>query len=335
MVLAGAFGWRADSKRGELFALGSCRIDGEGFIKRCPSIGFLAMANYKAASDDWAALRIAFRRWSGLGVKCHLGPLRLILGLFVLSALATAAQTPLANAHAHNDYLHKRPLLDALEHGFCSVEADIHLVDGKLLVAHDPEQVQTGRTLETLYLEPLQARVKMNKGKVHAGGEDFYLLIDLKTAAEPTYTALRETLRRFEGIVSEFRDDKVERRAVTVIISGNRPIELMSNEVSRLAAIDGRLTDLQANPSPRLIPWISDNWTKHFQWRGDGTVSEDDKAKLQKIVSQCRAQGRKLRFWATPDTVAGWRELRSAGVDLMNTDNLEGLQKFLSVPAQQ
>ena len=38
------------------------------------------------------------------------------------------------------------PLFDALEQGFCSVEADIHLVDGKLLVAHDLKDVdrQTG-----------------------------------------------------------------------------------------------------------------------------------------------------------------------------------------------
>ncbi len=34
-------------------------------------------------------------------------------------------------AHSHNDYLHRRPLLDALALGFCSVEADIYLVDGE------------------------------------------------------------------------------------------------------------------------------------------------------------------------------------------------------------
>ncbi|HEY3789313.1 MAG TPA: hypothetical protein VGL71_10685, partial [Urbifossiella sp.] len=37
------------------------------------------------------------------------------------------APSPLRHAHAHNDYEHKRPLLDALEQGFCSVEADIWL----------------------------------------------------------------------------------------------------------------------------------------------------------------------------------------------------------------
>ena len=35
----------------------------------------------------------------------------------------------LERAHAHNDYEHPRPLFDALDHGFKSVEADIWLVE--------------------------------------------------------------------------------------------------------------------------------------------------------------------------------------------------------------
>ena len=46
------------------------------------------------------------------------------------------AQTPLQRAHSHNDYEQKRPLFEALARGICSVEADIWLVNGKLLVAH-------------------------------------------------------------------------------------------------------------------------------------------------------------------------------------------------------
>jgi hypothetical protein len=60
----------------------------------------------------------------------------------------------LERAHAHNDYEHDRPLFDALDHRFKSVEADIWLVDGKLVVAHDPEDVpqaaEQGRTLRSL-----------------------------------------------------------------------------------------------------------------------------------------------------------------------------------------
>src|SRR6476469_2222716 len=76
---------------------------------------------------------------------------------------------PLWRAHAHNDYDHPRPLFDALDHRFGSVEADIYLVDGQLLVAHDPVDLDPTRTLESLYLDPLAARVGANHGSVYRG----------------------------------------------------------------------------------------------------------------------------------------------------------------------
>ncbi len=65
--------------------------------------------------------------------------LNIFLVLLSTHSVLVAANEPLPQAHAHNDYEHERPLLDALSHGFCSVEADIYLVDGALLVAHDRE----------------------------------------------------------------------------------------------------------------------------------------------------------------------------------------------------
>ena len=53
-----------------------------------------------------------------------------VLGLS-LAAEEEKQITPLPRAHAHNDYEHKRPLLDALEQGFCSVIT----ASGLLLVA--------------------------------------------------------------------------------------------------------------------------------------------------------------------------------------------------------
>src|SRR5256714_6647293 len=85
---------------------------------------------------------------------------------------------PLPQAHAHNDYEHKRPLFDALDNGFCSVEADIFLVDGELLVGHARQDLKPERTLEKLYLDPLRERIKANGGRVHPGGPTVVLLID-------------------------------------------------------------------------------------------------------------------------------------------------------------
>src|SRR5271157_4619073 len=54
------------------------------------------------------------------------------LAAVAFSSAALHAQpqpVPLTRVHAHNDYLHPPPLFDALNCGFCSVEADVHLVD--------------------------------------------------------------------------------------------------------------------------------------------------------------------------------------------------------------
>src|SRR5690242_5509037 len=72
----------------------------------------------------------------------HLVSLSILCGILGAGGVdsvsgADAAIIPLTRAHAHNDYEHTRPLLDALDQGFCSVEADVWLIDGELRVAHD------------------------------------------------------------------------------------------------------------------------------------------------------------------------------------------------------
>jgi hypothetical protein len=241
----------------------------------------------------------------------------------------TKSPAPLIHAHAHNDYEHTRPLLDALDHGFCGVEADIWLVEGKLLVAHDRDKVRPERTLEALYLDPLQQRVKQHGGRVYRNGPGFMLLIDIKSDGETTYAALREVLGRYTEILTESRTNEARTNAITVVISGNRPRETMKRETTRYAGYDGRMADLDSTEPARFIPLISDNWRQHFKWLGTGHMPESEKEKLRGIVSRCHAAGRKVRFWATPDKPGVWKELFDAGVDLINTDDLGGLQEFL------
>jgi glycerophosphoryl diester phosphodiesterase len=250
--------------------------------------------------------------------------------LSALLGLSVGAQTvPLLRAHAHNDYLHTRPLLDALEQGFCSVEADIYLTNGLLLVAHDLDKAWASNTLEKLYLDPLLARVNQNKGRVYVQPTEFILLIDVKSEAEPTYAVLRTRLLRYAKMLTTFSDKRTDRNAVTVILSGNRPQATVAGEKTRYVSIDGRLADLEGSFSRHLIPLVSDNWTKHFQWRGTGPLPEADQTKLAEVVKTAHSQGRKVRFWAVPDEEQAWRVLHSAGVDLLNTDRLVEMKNFL------
>jgi hypothetical protein len=237
--------------------------------------------------------------------------------------------SPLPNAHSHNDYQHERPLLDALDQGFCSVEADIHLVDGRLLVAHDLSQTRPDRDLDSLYLTPLHDRVKRNGGRVHRGHPEVILLIDFKGEAGSTYAALKPLLAKHADMLTTWGPEGVHPGAVTVILSGNRPFEEMRNEKTRLAAIDGRMKDLEGNVPSTLIPLVSERWGSLFKWRGSDPMPEAESARLGELVQKAHAQGRRIRFWAIPDNPAGWAVVRQAGVDLINTDHLAALRRYL------
>lgn len=241
-----------------------------------------------------------------------------------------AKKTPLPRAHAHNDYLHSRPLLDALASGFCSVEADIFLVDGELLVAHTRFELDRAKTLRKLYLDPLRQRIRDNGGSVHGDGQQFTLLIDLKADGAATYRALDKMLEEYSEVFAHTNEAGEQVAGpVLAIISGDRPTALVEADATRYVGIDGRLSDLNSTQSPALLPLISDNWNQHFVWRGSGELSAEDKQKLGEVVAKVHTSGRRIRFWAVPDNELSWRLLDEAGVDLINTDKLTELEKYL------
>jgi hypothetical protein len=243
---------------------------------------------------------------------------------------------PLLRAHAHNDYDHPRPLFDALDHRFNSVEADIYLVDGDLLVAHDPVDLDPDRTLDSLYLAPLAARVRAHHGSVYRGRRTpLQLLIDIKTEGAATYLELDRQLRRYRGLFTTYAHGRVRTGPVTAVVSGDRAARApMEAQRTRSAFYDGRLTDLGTPAPASLIPLISDNWTSYFAWQGAGPIPTAERAKLRGIVAAAHDRGQRVRFWATPD-IAGperdavWAELLAADVDHLNTDDLAGLEAFL------
>lgn len=243
---------------------------------------------------------------------------------------------PLWRAHAHNDYEHPRPLLDALDHRFGSVEADIYLVGDQLLVAHDPEDLDPTRTLESLYLDPLAARVRANHGSVYRGHrKPIQLLIDIKTEGASTYLELDKHLKRYKHLFTTYAHGRVLPGAVTAVISGDRAARTpMAAQTVRRAFYDGRLADLGSSAPASFISLISDNWSLNFTWQGVGAFADAERQKLRGIVRAAHSRGQQVRFWATPD-VAGpardalWSELLAAGVDFLNTDDLAGLEAFL------
>lgn len=247
------------------------------------------------------------------------------------AALAADVQV-LERAHAHNDYLHLRPLLGALDRGFCSIEADVWLVDGRLYLGHAaPNRLKP--FVET-YLAPLAKRVAGNGGSVYPGWDgSLRLLVDIKSEGGPTWKALERDLAGFPELLTSYDGGVVAPRAVTVVASGNRPFDLMAAASSRRSFVDGRLGDLDRGVPTSLMPLISADWYRTFGWLGYTPMPADKRARLRDIADRAHAQGHQLRFWNTNDLAGGrervWAEEVAAGVDSLNTDDLPGLQRWL------
>jgi hypothetical protein len=119
------------------------------------------------------------------------------------------------------------------------------------------------------------------------------------------------------------------------VISGDRaargPLEAQG---TRYAFYDGRLDDLGTAAPASFAPLVSANWAATFGWLGAGPFPRAERDRLRTLVTAAHREGRRIRFWATPDLPgpereAVWSELLAAGVDHLNTDDLAGLERFL------
>lgn len=224
--------------------------------------------------------------------------------------------------HAHNDYLNKPALFEALDAQLISVEADIHLMKGDLYVAHvRPLWRNNKRSLENLYLKPLFDHVQKNGGKVYPNYDGpFYLMIDFKEGSVDMFNRLVELLEKYKEMLTVMENGILKPGAVTVFLSGSRPHQAVADAEPRLCFLDGRPNDLEKQIPAELMPLISDHYKNHLNWNGNGEMPEDQKLKLRKLISKVHAEGKKLRLWASPDKPNAWATFKALGIDFINTD---------------
>lgn len=235
----------------------------------------------------------------------------------------------LVRAHSHNDYMRTRPLFDALAAGFNSVEADVFLVGDRLLVGHHRWLLNDRLTLQRLYLDPLRVWARTNGGRIHPCAPTFWLLVEIKSDPEPTYRVLRGVLESYSDILTRFEGGQMHTNAVTVVITGRRPVAVLAVEPVRFAALDSFFSELERAAPPNLYLWVSEDWCRHFTWRGAGVFPEAERIKLSSMVERAHLAGRMVRFWNAPDKEPVWEVQYEAGVDLINTDDLRGLSRFM------
>ena len=254
------------------------------------------------------------------------GMYKLIYIFFIYSSLSLSAQTKqysVANAHSHNDYEKEYPFWNAYSNGFGSIEADIFLLHDELYVAHDTVQLKFHKTLDSLYLLPLQHCIKKNKGFVFADNKrQLQFLIDIKTDAEKTLKRLVEKLKNFPFIINN--------PSVKIVITGNRPLPSKFLTYPPYILFDGELNKDYPVDALKKIVMMSDNFKRYALWNGEGMLSEPERIKITDAISKSHRLNKKVRLWNAPDNSNTWTQLIELGVDFINTDKIPELAMFLN-----
>ena len=246
--------------------------------------------------------------------------------LQIILSIQLSAQYSTLNAHSHNDYENDLPFWLAYNNHFGSVEADIWAINGDLFVAHYEKEISPHRTLDSLYINPVVRMVRKNQGSAWKDiPGTFQLLVDLKTAVEPTLTLLVQKLLQYPDVF----DPYINKKAVRIVISGNRPKPSEFSNYPRFVFFDGLLNQNYTRRQLKRVPLYSENFRTLSTWDGSGGIINKEKMRLQHVIDSVHSIKKKIRFWNSPDNMNAWKTFQMMGIDYINTDHIVELTEFL------
>ncbi|HVX51176.1 MAG TPA: phosphatidylinositol-specific phospholipase C/glycerophosphodiester phosphodiesterase family protein [Chitinophagaceae bacterium] len=249
-------------------------------------------------------------------------PFIVILVLFTVGANAQPQHYTTANAHSHNDYEQPVPFYAAYNAGFGSIEADIFLIKGQLLVAHSFEELKKNRSLEDYYIKPLLNFVEKNNGYPFTDtSRRLQMMIDIKTGAVNTLDSLEGLLKKYPQLINNSH--------IHWVISGNRPKDSTWQQCPAFIWFDGILSKQYGAVALQKIVMMSDDFKSFSNWNGEGEIPAADLEKLKEFTARAHAAGKTVRFWDAPDNPGTWRMLMQLGVDYINTDKIKELSAYL------
>lgn len=227
-----------------------------------------------------------------------------------------------ANAHSHNDYKQSFPLVTAYNAAFGSIEADVYLVNGALLVAHSEDEITADRSLENLYLKPLAQHVKDNKEFPYKDkSRKLQLLVELKSTPDPELLAMDSIFKLYPTI----RDNK----NIQIVFTGKTPSNSAIANTPSYMFFDVEPNLEYPENIWKKVAMVSTDFHRYTKWNGSGNISDADFSKLKTIVDKYHKLGKKVRFWDTPDNEATWDLMKKLGVDYINTDRIDSLAQYL------
>ncbi|MBQ0127290.1 MAG: alkaline phosphatase [Bacteroidales bacterium] len=241
----------------------------------------------------------------------------------ILASAAVSAQTPML-IHSHNDYDRNVPFYQAYAQGVASVEADVYYNDGKMLVAHNWEDVKEYKSLESCYLNPIATQYRQNGGRIYKdASKSLQLLVDIKEDTEPS-------LSRIIEIIEDKYLDVFGSKGVTLVITGNRPEPQDFEKYPEWVMFDGKI-DIDYTPRQlERIALISECFRDYSHWNGKGSLLIEQEEAVRKVIAKAHAMGKTIRFWGGPESTTAYYTFYNFGIDWFNTDKPELCAEFFS-----
>lgn len=250
----------------------------------------------------------------------------LLLALALTCCGVAAAQPPVL-IHSHNDYAQRVPFYQAYAQQVSSIEADVFLHDGQLLVGHDVEDLRADMTFEALYVEPIVTLFARNGGRAFRDSDQtLQLMVELKSETDPTLRAVAALLGRWPEVF----DPDVNPAAVRVAVTGRVPAPEAFDRYPRFLGFDGAWDADYTPEQLERIALISTNFRDFSQWNGKGTIIPAEKERLEQVIDRAHEQGKPVRFWNAPEGTTVYYTFYDMGIDYINTDNPEVCAAFFA-----
>jgi alkaline phosphatase len=241
---------------------------------------------------------------------------------FVLPASVASAQGKYI--HSHNDYNQQIPFYKAFYDGFNSIEADIFLVDKKLLVAHEAKTLRPERTLKGMYFDPALYALRKDTSR------RLCLLIDVK---EDYQKLLPELVRELKPL-SAFLMSPGHPGRLKILVSGNRPMPAAYKNYPDFLFFDDDLIYPHTKAEWARVGQVSLNFDHWSKWKGRGPLPGEDKKRIEYTIDSVHQNtGKLVRFWGAPDSPDSWQTQIDFGADIIGTDMIDQLQAFLTKKA--
>lgn len=226
--------------------------------------------------------------------------------------------------HSHNDYWQSQPFYTAYYAGMQSIEADIFLRDGKLMVAHDAKEINAEHTLKALYLDPVAKLYRKNGAAAFADKtKQLQLLIDVKESYKQTLPVLVKTLEQYGDLFNPVKNPN----AIKVIVTGGRPKPEGFKDYPKWLFFDGEVNWNYDAASLAQTGLISADLKDYTDWNGKGLP--ENIPGIKQAIAKADSLGLRFRFYGTHDSPNAWQQLINLGVYWVNTDHPKTLELFL------